>query len=236
MSHQQVVTVIDWLMYFMQASIFVPMAVVWRRQRHFPPPVKLLSWYVYLSVVSVAASRLYPTYLPNNYGGIIGFNLGKMLLLGAVYYQVLPPGRMRQVVPWLTGACLAGVVLVLVISYDDLRMAVSVSRVTQCALLAALALAYLEHALNQEIRRPFFRDPLWLLSVGQLFYSAGTITAFSFDYLSNTRYDVSVKSIFVPFSSLIFNYFLTLAFLRAARSPAPVLEAGAMPVGTLVRP
>ena len=62
------------------------------------------------------------------------------------------------------------------------------------------------------------------------------ITAFSFDYLSNTRYDVSVKSIFVPFSSLIFNYFLTLAFLRAARSPAPVLEAGAMPVGTLVRP
>lgn len=234
MSYQQFDTVIDWLMYFMQASIFVPMTVVWWHQRHFPPPVKLLSWYVYLSVVCVAASRLYPTYLPNNYGGIIGFNLGKMLLLGAVYYQVLPPGRMRQVVPWLTGACLAGVALVLVIGHD-LKLAMSVSRVTQCALLAALALAYLEHALSRETRQPFFRDPLWLLSVGQLFYSAGTITAFSFDYFSRTNYDVSVKFIFVVFSGLIFNCFLTLAFLRASSGLAPVPEAEEAPVEALVR-
>jgi len=207
----------------MQVSICVPMAVVWMRRQQFPVPVKLLSWYVYLSVLSLAASKLYPTYLPNNYGGIVGFNLGKIALFGAVYYQVLVPGRLRQAVLLATGACLAGVGVVVA---HDLELAVDVSRVTQCALLAGLALLYLEQTLGRPTFRPAAHDPLWLLSVGQLFYSAGTITVFSFTYLSQDEDYQTLNFIFVSLSGLVFNWFLTLAFLRAR---APVAAAATPP-------
>ena len=233
MSNNLIHLLSDGLLYFMQASILIPMAVVWRRRGQFPPAVKLLSWYVYLSAGCVGLAMLYPAYLPNNYGVLVGFNLGKMALLGAVYFQVLPAGPMRRVVLFSTVSCIIGVCPV--IGYD-LQIAVFVARVTQCALLAALALVYMEHTLGRPAGRSLFQDPLWLLSVGQLFYSAGTISAFSFNFLSrNSLFDVSTKFIFVSISGLVFNWFLTLAFLRAGRNPSTVAETANAPVREFAR-
>jgi len=211
----------DWLMYAMQASILIPMAVVWRQRRHFSPAVRLLSWYVYLSLTSVLLLQLYPRYLPSNYAILVAFNMGRIALFGAVYHHVLR-GRARQVVAAATAAAL--VAALAAVAYN-LSAAVAIVRVVQCAVLAGFALLYLE----QRLARPAARDPLWLLSVGQLLYSAGTVTAFSFTtHAGVTRHDITVKFLFVSISGLVFNYFLTLAFLRAQASQA--VEPGAEPV------
>ena len=203
----------------MQASIVVPMAVVWGRRRHFARPVKLLSWYVYLSLGAVVASRLlYPGLLPNNYGFLIGFNLGKIGLFAGVYRQVLTPGR-RRLVGVATGLALVGAAGA--IAYD-LDLAVTVCRVAQCAVLAGFALVYLDQTLGRPAGGPPpAHDPLWLLSVGQLLYSAGTVTAFSLDALSKTAYDQAPKNLFIAASGLVFNCFLTLAYLRARPDAYP---------------
>ena len=209
-------------MYAMQASILIPMAVVWRQRRHFSPAVRLLSWYVYLSLGCVLALQLYPRYLPNNYGFLVAFNAGKIALFGVVYHRVLR-GRARQVVVAATGAAL--VAALAAVAYN-LSAAVAIVRVVQCAVLAGFALLYLEQRLGNPGARPATRDPLWLLSVGQLLYSAGTVTAFSFTtHVGATKHEIAVKFLFVSISGLVFNCFLTLAFLRArtgpARQPAP---------------
>lgn len=219
----------DWLMYAMQASILIPMAVVWRQRQHFSPAVRLLSWYVYLSLTSVLLLQLYPRYLPSNYAILVAFNMGRIALFGAVYHHVLR-GRARQVVAAATAAAL--VAALAAVAYN-LSAAVTIIRVVQCAVLAGFALLYLEQRLERPAARPnarpAARDPLWLLSVGQLLYSAGTVTAFSFTtHVGATRHDVTVKFLFVSISGLVFNYFLTLAFLRAQASQA--VEPGAEPV------
>ncbi len=214
------------LVYVMQASTVVPMTVVWWRRKHFSPPIKLLSWYVYLSLASSAgAYLLYPAYLPTNYCFIVGFNLGKTVLFGAVYYQVLTLASTRRMVLWLTLAGIAMVVGVIGFSFSISLVAASVSRVTQCALLAGFALLYLEQTLNGPATRRPTHDPLWLLSVGQLLYSAGTVTAFSTDLMPASEFNFYVKFSFVSVSGLVFNYFLTLAFLRAKPGNATVLTA-----------
>lgn len=207
----------NWLMYAMQASIVVPMAVVWKRRRHFSPTVGLLSWYVYLSLGCVLASKLYPVYLTTNYGSLIAFNLGKIALFGAVYHRVLQ-GWGRPAVAVAAGA---SVLSGLAVAAYDMNLAVTVSRVMQCAVLAGFALLYLDQALSRPAPNPPTHDPLWLLSVAQLIYSAGTVTAFSLDYLSVTRYDQTLKWLVIPLAGLAFNYILTLAFARARRNPAP---------------
>ncbi|HEX8326777.1 MAG TPA: hypothetical protein VF629_04505 [Hymenobacter sp.] len=213
----------------MQVSIVVPMAVVWWRRRHFPPEIKLLSGYVYLSVAAVVGARvLCPAYFETNYGFLTGFNLGKIALFAAVYYQVVASAKTRRLVVATTVATLTGVFVVML---NDWHLAVAVSRVAQCALLAGFAMVYLEQTLNRRPLRPLSQDPMWLLGIGQLLYSAGTVTAFSLEYLTTTIYDQSSKFIFVSIAGLVFNYFLTLAFLRANRlssSPAETQLSGAI--------
>lgn len=225
LSKEQADYVVVCLMSLMQASILVPMVVVWRRKRHFTPAVKLLSWYVYLSAVAALGPRLlYPAVFATNYGFICGFNIGKILLFGAVYYKVLQQARIRQLV--LVVAILSAVVLVGLYPYNTL-LTITLSRVVQCTILAGCALLYMEQLLSQRTAGHNMHDPLWLLSVGQLLYSAGTVTAFSLEYLSVTIYDQTWKYCFVALSGLAFNYFLTLAFLRAQPDglSAPDMEA-----------
>ena len=80
----------------LQLSILVPMIVVWLRKSEFLPAIKLLSWYVYLSAFCVLGGH-YTEYAPNALF-IIGFNLSKIALFGAVYYMMLESARMRQLV------------------------------------------------------------------------------------------------------------------------------------------
>jgi hypothetical protein len=210
------------IMQVMQASILVPMVVVWWRRKAFPPPVRLLSWYVYLSAASVLLSLVHKMFMANNHPILIGFNIGKVLLLGMVYYQVMQGPVRRRVVAGLTAASVAGL---LVLATVDAFFCIAVSRVVQCAVLAAFAMTYLDQVSTQQVRVKLWRDPLVLLSIGQLLYSAGTVSAASYDYWSRTRAEQLPKYIFFAISGLAFNYFLTTAFLAAkpkelARAPA----------------
>lgn len=223
MPNEIVMRLMLWLVAAMQASIVVPMAVVWWRRRHFSPAVKLLSWYVYLSAAGAAGARwLYPVVFATNYGFSIGFNLGKIILFGTLYHQILTIPKVRWAVLVLSFAAVVGICSA--VSYD-FYLAVSIGRVVQCALLAGFALVYLEQTLHRPTICPATRDPLWLLSVGQLLYSAGTVTAFSLEFLPTTNFIYYVKFSFVSVSGLVFNYFLTLAFLRAKPENSTVWEA-----------
>jgi hypothetical protein len=206
------------LHYANQVSIIVPMMMVWQRRKHFSPAVKLLSHYVYLSAIcSFGASILYPAVFATNYWFLAGFNFGKILLFGAVYYSVLESARLRQVVSSAT--VVAAVCILAVFGYDTYT-GVTCARLSQCAVLAGFAMLYLEQTLGRATSWRASRDPLWLLSVGQLVYSAGTAAAFSFDYFSVTIYDQSPKGLISASLGLVFNGFLTLAFRRAKRKAA----------------
>ena len=214
----------------MQGSTLVPMVVVWLRRRHFSAPVRLLSWYVYLSLLASAAGHLYPAYLPNNYWGIIGFNTAKIALFGALYYSVLKTGPLRRLVRTTTVIALAGCAIACLY---DIRLGMTVSRVVQCAVLAAFAVAYLEQTMSRSMGPLCTHDPLWLTSVGQLLYSAGTVTAFSFDILTvGYTNQVVVQYLFIVGAGVLFNAFLTLAFLRARR----VAPSGVAPLTQSTNP
>ena len=217
----------------LQLSILVPMVVIWLRKSEFLPAIKLLSWYVYLSAFCALGGH-YTENTPNALF-IIGFSTGKIALFGAVYYMVLESARMRQLVLITTltavASCigLAGVGCIT----DFFDIGIAVSRMAQSAVLAAFALVYLEQMLGRANVVSLSRDPIWLLSVGQLLYSAGTVTAFSLDYLSKTQYEQAPKWIFISVIGIIFNVFLTLAFLRARNAPRWPVGSNASPVNRL---
>ena len=221
----------------MQLSILAPMLVVWLRRQEFAPAVKVLSWYVYLSALCTASIWLMIANGYDNSLAIISFNIGKIALFGVVYSLVMDSVRMRRLVRGTTlvavlicvGLTLAGL---FAHSFD---LAVVVSRVIQSAVLAAFALGYFEQMLGRNNAVPLSRDPIWLLSVGQLLYSAGTVTAFSLDYLSVTQYDQAPKYIMVSVIGIIFNGFLTLAFWRAKPLPAVAADTETSLAGQLAR-
>ena len=207
---------VDCLLYLMQASILIPMAVVWWRRQHFSRPVKLLSWYVYLSLVSsVLADFFRYGTPPSNHLYLIGFNCGKLALIGAVYYLALPNVKLRRLIPVLVVAVLAGVLLV---TQQDTNLAISASRIAQFTLLAACAILYLDKFLDRSTGVALSRDPLSLLSIGHLIFTAGTITAISLQYLALTKQEEYPQIIALSANGLVFNCFLTLAFLRARNS------------------
>ncbi|MBD2721918.1 hypothetical protein [Hymenobacter armeniacus] len=221
MTKEQLNAVSMMMMHVMQASIVIPMAVVWLRRKHFSPAVKLLSNYVYISAFFVVTiTVLYPAYLSTNWWLVAGFNCCKVVLFWAVYRQVLDSALQRR----LLGIAAALMVLSSAgVYWYDGALGVAYARITQCALLAAVAMAYLEQNISRTPTLRLWHDPLWLLSVGQLVYSAGTVTAFSQEYLTVTIYDQTWKYIIVALAGLAFNWFLTLAFLRAKRElPSPV--------------
>lgn len=201
-------------MTFMQFSILVPMVVVWRRRRHFSPPVQVLSWYVYISAFFALGARLSAIYLHNNLFFIIGFNVAKVLLFVAVYRLVLIGQRTRRVLAITTLVALGTVAASLALS---LGHAMAVSRVVQCTLLAGFALMYLEQKLNQFSEQRFSNDPIWLLGVGQLIYSAATVSGFSLEILFpfNETIITYFSMLSTSLASLVFNCFITVAFLRA---------------------
>ncbi|MBF9143317.1 hypothetical protein [Hymenobacter properus] len=228
MSPEQLNALSKWLMHLNQASIIVPMAMVWMRRKHFAPAVKLLSNYVYLSAFcSFGINFLYPSVFATNYWFLAGFNLGKTLLLGAVYYLVMESAPLRRVV--LNTSLVAMLCVLSVFSYDTYA-GVTCARLTQCAVLAGFAMLYLEQTIIRPALRRTWQDPIWLLSVGQLLYSAGTVTAFSFDYFSVTIYDQSSKALVSATLGLVFNVFLTLAFRRARRTAAKAATRPALAV------
>ena len=232
MSDETLYQLLRWFELFMQVSILIPMVVVWRRRSSFPFPIRLLSWYVYLSAGCVIAAKLAAFYFHNNQLLVPAFNGGKMLLFAAVYARVLAHGRLRRVLLQATAVGLAimgGSVLY------DWKVATTVARMVQCAVLAAFALAYLEQELNKPAFHRGFQDPIWLLSVGQLLYSGGSMVAcFSvLDGFFAQQLPQMLLFSCIIVSGLIFNCFLTLVFLRAQNFQSMKTERLPFDAGTL---
>jgi hypothetical protein len=203
----------DHLLHLNQASVLVPMVVVWWRRQHFSPAVRRLSLYVYLSAFcSLGMNFLCPALFKSNHGFVVAFNLGKILLFGAVYYRILLSLGARRAVLAATVAAVAGGAGMF--AYES-HLGVSGSRIMQCAVLAGFAMLYLEQTLQRPPKTRNMQDPFWLLSLGQLLYSAGTVTSFSLDHLSGNVYNENWQFVVSGAIGLVFNYFLTLAFLRA---------------------
>jgi hypothetical protein len=211
MSDETIIQLIRWSELLMQVSILVPMAVVWKRKKEFPAPIRLLSWYVYLSIGCVIAAKMAAFYFRNNLLLVPAFNGGKVLLFAAVYAQILPSGRVRRV---LLQATLVALLIVVSSVFYNWKIAGNIARMMQCTLLAGFALAYLEQELNNPAPRRGFQDPIWLLSVGQLLYSGGSIVG-NLDTFTDKVLNSWALFFCLIISGLIFNYFLTLVFLRA---------------------
>ena len=156
---------------------------------------------------------------PSNWAYLIAFNCGKLALLGTVYYQVLARPSVRQLVLALTATALLGM---LPIIYYDANLAVTVSRVAQRTLLAGFALLYLAQHSAQPAAGAATHAPLCLLGIGQLLFSALTVTAFSLMYLDQLAGTGEFKYLFLSLGGLVFNWFLKLAFLRATRPASAV--------------
>ncbi|MDO7874283.1 hypothetical protein Q5H93_06025 [Hymenobacter sp. ASUV-10] len=212
-STTQLVIASEALSLLMQVSIIVPMVVSWRRWSQLSPLMRLLSSYVYLSALSVVAARWAEWTHHSNLLYLMAFNAGKIILFTAVYFQVLQLRWLRWLFVGLaTVGLLAGVYVGL---RQEMGLMMTYFRTLQCGLLAALALAYLEQLSREPPRERLRSNPMFLLSVGQLIYSAGTVVFFSLDF---TRASVAQNKIYfgvVAISGLIFNTLLTMAFLRA---------------------
>ncbi|MBO2009376.1 hypothetical protein [Hymenobacter negativus] len=204
----------SWLFAFMHASILAPMVVVWQRWQRLSAPMRLASWYVYVSGGSVIAGYLVQYFFHNNHLVIVGFNIGKLLLFAAVYRQVLAPTRWTELLRIALFGSLCGVGGLLLY---DWPMAFTAARICQTTILTAYALLYLDQNLNAIPRRAAngSYSPIWLLSIGLLLGTAFTITASSLTLFDLTHYHISINAVFIIFSNTIFNGFLTLALLRS---------------------
>ena len=212
----------DALLYTTQVSLLAPLAVVWWRWPQFTGPVRRLSLYVYLALLSVVTTRFFligPG--TGNSAFLIGFNCARLILLGTVYYQVLKETKIRQLIAPLIVASLIGT---LVVAYYNLPLALSVSRAAQCTLLSGFALLYLDQLSTQSIVPLPTQDALSLVSIGQLLFSALTITAFSFQYVAYAGISMNYRHLFIALGNLAFNVFLTLAFLRATRPTSVIVS------------
>lgn len=216
----------DWLFVIMQASILVPMVVVWQRGKRLSSVMRLASWYVYVSAGSVLVGKLVLHFFHNNHLAIVGFNVIKLLLIAAVYRRVLAATRWTELLRIATLATLCGIAGLLLYDWPT---AYTMARISQTTILAAYALLYLDQHLNMASGRDAdgLRSPVWLLSVGLLLSTAFMITASSLTLADLRLYNVSINAVFIIFSNMLFNYFLTLALLRSRPDEVTPLAAGA---------
>lgn len=223
----------------MQISVVVPMLVVWRRRQYFTPEVRLLSWYVYLSALSSSLLWLldflyYQFHIDNvNWGVLLSFNDCKILLFALVYAKNFEGGRARWAVLLIAVVAVAMGFLVwpasfLVVS-PNLEIHLLYARVAQSVVLAGFSLVYMERFARLCYPCEPMQDPLYLLSIGQLLYSAGTVPTFCYAlFAMDTRSHTLSIMTFLGIMGLAFNYLLTLAFLRAQPVPAAAYQVVAV--------
>lgn len=210
----------------MQASVFVPLLVYWRNWPTLPAPLRWLGWYFPLSLTAVVLARgltraVSLGYLTNNYLPIIAFNVGKTVLLGLVLRQALRGAAARRA----AGAVLALGLAVVAGSAGGLPLmqVTTVARLTQCVVLALVALAYLEQ-LSRRPEQALTPDPYFWVSVGQLAYSATTAVAISLNEAEGSMDTMIFAMVFVAVAGLVQNFTLTKAYLVGRR------PAGATPL------
>ena len=230
----------DWGFYIMQASSLVPLAVLARRWRRVPAHLRLLVWYLLLSVgCSVAGDvlfwlrehgyfREYTTYGSNQL-----FTVGKVVFFGWMYWYAFQ-GPKRRRLSALLPALLFCFFLAYWLGPDTVYYKALVMDITQplsLAMLAALALLYLDEFLNYPYKRAIKRDPVALISIGHLVFVGGTIVADSFTFLhtAKTQADLLPGYVLTIIFGTVFNYFLTLALLRARPTAAAAAAVSAPP-------
>lgn len=212
-------TASDVLEWVSQLSVLVPLVVAWRRRASFAPAVRVLSWYVYLSLFTSLALQIGRHLFHVNNPVQHLYTLLKTLLFSRMYYLALRRSQQRQLVYWLT---LAFVVFAVFDAFylEGLMHYNSYGRAVQSVLLIGFALLYFEQMLRELRVAKLEQDPLFLASVGLVIYSAGT--AMLFVLTNNFTEDLSVLTLAfdsVFLLNIVFNVLLTIAFLRAKASP-----------------
>jgi hypothetical protein len=152
---------------------------------------------VYLSALGVVAARWAEWTHHSNLLYLIAFNACKILLFTAVYFQVLQLRWVRWLFVALTAAGLREGIYVSL--QQEMGFMMTYFRTLQCGLLAALALAYLEQLSREPPVGRLRQNPMFLLSVGQLVYSAGTVVFFSLDF---TKASVAQNKIYFSFAAI----------------------------------
>jgi len=215
--------ILEWVS---QLSIVVPLVIAWRRRAFFTPAVRVLSWYVYLSLFTSLALQIGRHLLHVNNPVQHLYTLLKTLLFSHMYYLALQRPWHRQLVYWLT----IGFVVFAALDafyFEGLMRYNSYSRALQSLLLIGFAMLYFEQMLR-ELRVPRLeRDSLFLASVGLVIYSAGT--GMLFVLTNNFNEDLSMLTLAfdtVFLLNIIFNGLLTLAFSRAELSEIDMRQQG----------
>lgn len=209
----------DGLTWLTQASPLIPLAF-WLYRRQLRAALLPLVLYAGLSLGNnILGYLLAPPLQPWR---DIAFYLLKAILLATAYYQGLHRPTARYSVAGLAIALIFST-LAGIIPPDDahLHWAASYARLGQCAVLASFALTYLEQLLSTTTVFDLSRDPLFLLSVGQLLYSALTVGFFSLLSRPTTEMTAEIGAGLLTLGRIIFLTFLTLAIYYGNRASPP---------------
>ncbi|GAB3831788.1 hypothetical protein [Hymenobacter jeollabukensis] len=157
------------------AAALVPVAIGLLYWRHLTPTGRCL-W-----ACSLLASLLLGVMC--EYGRIVWHNnilplrsqvwLETVLLTAAYYYTFTSPKR--RIIPWLIGAFTLGAIGETVWLMDWRVGNGPYLHVLQAMLLIGVVLAYFEQLLNNPSPGPLKRNPMFVASVGVMFYYAGTV-------------------------------------------------------------
>jgi hypothetical protein len=204
--------VLEWVS---QLSVLVPLAIAWRRRALFTPAVRVLYWYVYLSLFTSLALQIGRYLFHLNTPVQHLYTLLKTLLFGRMYYLAFRRSWHRQLVRVLTLG-FAGFAVLDAFYLEGLTHFNSYGRAVQSLLLIGFAMLYFEQMLRELRVSRLEQDPLFLVSVGLVIYSAGT--GMLFVLINNFTESLSVLTLAFDIVSLLniaFNVLLSLAFLRA---------------------
>lgn len=213
----------DGLTWLSQAGTLVPLSL-WLYRRQLRPALLPLVLYAGLALANGGLERLLAP--PLQPWRDVVFYLLKMSLMATAYYQGLNRRMARYSVAGLSIALLISTLLgLLPPDANHQQWAASYARLGQCAVLASFALTYLEQLLSTTTISDLSRDPLFLLSVGQLLYSALTVGYFSLLNQPTTEFTSEIGGGLLTIARLIFLVFLVLAVYYGSRPRQPASKS-----------
>ncbi|KAA9332173.1 hypothetical protein F0P96_11855 [Hymenobacter busanensis] len=200
------------------ATAVVPVGVGLTR-RHLPQEARCLLAYALLATLALGTLSEVGRYVWHNNILILRTEtwLGTVLLAGA-YYQALPLPAVRRRLPALLVSFTLLAVAETIWLMDWHRYDSPYMRVAQSVLLIGLALRYFEHLLLQLRNIRLERDPMFLVSVGVVFYYAGAISIFVLETQLTLKPDQIWVMYIVEFVlRMAFNGLLTAALWHAGQ-------------------
>ncbi|RAK65678.1 hypothetical protein [Hymenobacter edaphi] len=150
------------------------------------------------------------------------------VMLTVAYYHAFTNPRRRRAIPWLLGVFTLGAV-VETGWFMDWRVGNGpYLHVLQAMLLIGVVLAYFEQLLNNPTPVPLSRNPMFVASVGVMFYYAGTVFVYVLERVMRQDTD-QIRMMFIveyTLRILVLNGGIAAAlWLMARRAGQPVRAA-----------